>query len=498
MKLFEVLDSKKLSALKVNPEVAPYLNTLINDRANVEVLPILITTSLVSPDTQAMTIPLSEKETVTFQLRGAEPPAPDMVGWVGDVAPDRRQRFTLRSEMDFDPLKWISLVREGEKVVGNIHVDGRLYRLDYVGDGKHVLIKVDESKLPPEAEPLLGPDSGRKDPAVGKQPQSAHSTIRVLLVSTLQSRAANPNYRMPFAQALQDANLYMKNSNVAITYELAGFYDADYDETGRAYFDQLNDMRLAKPFGPDLLRVRDALRADLVSMYSTAREYCGQAWLNASKAQGHSVVSCFGSLAHELGHNIGADHNWHEGDPVRNPPYMYGYRYQAGTPRFSTQMSYACNPACPRIPYHSNPDVTYEGIPVGTREHHDVARRFNDRREVVANFYPNSLSVALSNSMRTCEFEHDVGGSSAVADKCDFFADKQIGIVTVVDVPEGVSFAISEGGKKWRSYRAKTFLPSLLVTPLKADPAHYPNVEIIEGGEAMTGHVTTVSSSFGE
>ncbi|MFJ4385143.1 zinc-dependent metalloprotease family protein [Pseudomonas sp. NPDC089408] len=496
--LFElgaIQERTSLKALKQAPGVSPLLATMLDDPATQSIQEVDVRASTVSADAKSLVVQLGEHKTIQYQMRNADSPAPGMIGWVGDVATDRRQRFNSSSEMDFDPFNWVSLVREGDKVVGDLHVDGQLYRLDYIGNGRHVLIKVDESKLPPEAEPLAGLDSGKRDPTLGKRPQSAHSIIRVLLVSSIQTRARNPNYRMGLAQALQDANLYMRNSRVAITYELAGFYDADYDETGRTYKQQLDDMRLAKPFGVDLLKVREALRADLVSLYSSGSEYCGLAWINASKIQGHSVISCLGALAHEMGHNLGGKHNWHEGDAVGNPPYAYGYRYISGSPRFSTQMSYSCSPACPQIPYHSNPDVTYQNIPVGTAEHHNVARRFNERRETVENFYPPALNMKLIGSIKYCELAHGLGSKTNIATECNYFANKKVVTIQIFNVPEGTRLLFTEGDNKWRSYLAKAFIPELLVTPLLGRPGDYPNMDIEEGSEPMTGMLTTISSS---
>ena len=489
---------QSLEALLHEPGTYPYLATLLAAPATLDIQEVDVRPSAISAEAKTLIVQSTSGKVIHYQLRNSDSPAPGMIGWVGDVATDRRQRFTSPSEMDFDPFNWVSIVREGDKVVGDIHIDGQLYRLDYIGNQRHVLVKVDEAKLSPEAEPLAALDSGIKDPSTGKQPQSAYSIIRMLLVSTKQSRAINPSYRLPFAQALQNANLYMRNSRVAITYQLAGFYDADYDETGRTYKQQLDDMRLAKPFGPDLLKVRDAVRADLVSMYSAGREYCGMAWLNTSKAQGHSVVSCFGSLAHELGHNLGAHHNWHDGDPVGRPPYMFGYRYITGSPRFSTQMSYGCNPACPLIPYHSNPDIEFETIPVGTREHHDVARRFNERREVVEDFYADGNNFTVYEHANyqgnACTFTSKGGVSAYLADMCGEGWQKKVSSLKVSKVKPGARVRIlsdSGSGARYISLR----LDGDLELPTLQGPVEIPGAELNWLGGSLDDKVYQVWSN---
>ncbi|WP_158621148.1 zinc-dependent metalloprotease family protein [Pseudomonas sp. p106] len=379
------------------------LATLLADPANAEITLVKVDPQLVSQQNKELAVSLPDGKTAQFRLRDYTAITSGIVGWVGYLSSTWKQAHGgSSSEIDNDPLFYLSLARAGDTLVGDLTIDGQPYRLQPLDSGQHVLIRIDESKLAPEAEPLLPLGTAAPDPTIGKAAQSAHSTIRVLFMATDQRKLRNPEYKIELALALNNANQYMKNSNVPITYQLAGYYEGPYDETGRSYKEQLNDMRLAQPFAQQLLAIREALRADLVSMYSTATEYCGMAWLTTGKLQGHSVISCSSSLAHELGHNLGANHNWEPGNAIGNPPYMFGYRYTAGTPRFSTQMSYGCSPACPRIAYHSNPRLTYQGIPLGTTQNHDVARRFNERRDTVANFYPSSLETgsALINKKR--------------------------------------------------------------------------------------------------
>lgn len=371
------------------------LATLLADPANAEFTLVKINPALISQQTQDLAVSLPDGKTAQFHLRDFTTITPGIDGWVGyKPSAWKAAHAASASEIENDPLYYLSLVREGDKLAGRVIVEGQRYRLDSIGSGQYVLIKVDESKLPAEGEPLVDPAGQALDETQGKVPQSAHSTIRVMFLATDQRRAKSPYYRLELALALFTANQYMKNSDVQITYELAGFFDEPYDETGRDYKQQLNDIRLAQPFAGNVLRRREALGADMVSMYSTATALCGQAWLASSKARAHSVISCTDALAHELGHNLGASHNWKEGKEEGDPPYMYGYRY-TGSPRFRTQMSYGCSPTCPGVAYHSNPRLTYQGIPLGTEAHHDVARLFNERRETVENFYPVPLAPPM-------------------------------------------------------------------------------------------------------
>ena len=94
--------------------------------------------------------------------------------------------------------------------------------------------------------------------------------------------------------------------------------------------------------------------------------------------------------------------------------FGYGYvnqrAFEPGAPvsaRWRTIMSYNRQCAhvggfhCPRIPYFSNPDKTYNGDPMGVPVDHpsagvegpaDAVRGLNDRREITANYRPSSTS----------------------------------------------------------------------------------------------------------
>lgn len=360
------------------------LATVLANLANAEVTFVKIDPDAVSPQRQDLQVDLPGGKTVQFHLRDFTPITPDIVGWVG-YRPSawKTAHPGSSSEIAIDPRFYLSLVRKGNTVLGDLIVEGQRYRIQPMGPEKNALIKVDESILPPEAEPLVRPGPEAKVSEKAASGDAAHSVIRVMFLATRQMKALNPNYKEGLALALNNANQYMKNSDVQITYELAGFYDGDYDETGRNYLQQLNDMRLAKPFADQVLARREALQADLVSMFSTNPQYCGMAWLTAKKEQAHSVISCSQSLAHELGHNLGVNHGWKEGDAVRDPPYMHGYKHVAA-PAFHTIMIGTHG----SIPFFSNPRLQHEGVPMGTTDHHDAARRFNERRKIVEHFYP--------------------------------------------------------------------------------------------------------------
>jgi hypothetical protein len=364
-----------------------YLKRLLDDPANQELRWVTANPAVIIEAAENISFAVSDMKTVTFHLRQFKSSIEGMVVWIGDTTSDRKTRFPGSNEVDFDPFNNAVIVRDGDKLSGTFMVDGQPYKLAFIEDGRHALIKIDETRLAPEVEPLPGQE-GDADVSITPAADSSIRYIRVLMVTTRQSRATRPTIRADIVNAIEAANLATFNSGVLIRYQLAGIYDAAYDEEGNssAILSELRNVQT--DLGKAVATRRNLYLADLVSMVVTSPEVCGRAYLNATKTSAYSVVSCTPSLAHEMGHNLGADHNCDECTGMGPPPYMFGYRHEV-QPKFRTQMSAECRTgSCPRIAFFSTPHRSYEGVPMGTIEHHDVARRFNERRGVVDDFYP--------------------------------------------------------------------------------------------------------------
>ncbi|WP_338745815.1 M12 family metallo-peptidase [Pseudomonas putida] len=468
-----------------------YLATLLADPANQEITLVKVDPAVVSNKIQDLAVTLPNGEAARFHLRDYNTITPGIDGWVGYKPSVWKQEHASSSaEIEIDPLYYLSLARDGDKIVGSVIVGGQPYRIEYVSPGQHALIKVDESKLP-TGDDALEPESTSRTEAIGKPSTSAHSIIRVLLVTTSDVRATRPNNRAELAQALNDANQYMKNSQIEITFELAGYLDADYSQGLKTAGQQLDDMRLLKPFADVLLASREAYRADLVSLYSTTTGNCGKAWTAPSKVQGHSVVTCRWALAHELGHNLGGRHNWKEGDPERSEPDRYGYGYWRSTePKFYTQMSYSsfCGANCPQIPFFSNPRLLYQGARMGTERNHDVARRFNERRETVENFYPHVVTYTLyeheNYQGQSCTIMHGDMETSYLPSRCGSGWDRKVSSLQIGGVVPGLTIELRPDGVNQTRIHSRTFTGELDVPTMNKAPNFPAGVERVWGGRA--------------
>ncbi|BCT91839.1 hypothetical protein LYSHEL_08630 [Lysobacter helvus] len=277
---------------------------------------------------------------------------------------------------------------------------------------------------------------------------SASTTVDLLVGYTPQFASrfggtAGANTRITFL--VDVANQAYGASQVDAALRLAGTLQVDYTEansnsdalydvTGVACTEQSNgslncdDKPVPAALAP-LVAMREAVGADVVSLVrnysSTAQQGCGIAWLaGAGQAgitatndapYGYSVVSdsngdsggAFPSngtvcrdeaLAHELGHNMGLQHDREtasDTDGVLQPeeygvlPYSFGYR--GGSASVYTVMAYGTT-GLHKVRVFSNPNIlcTWSGgpaaAPCGLADQADNARALRQTIPVVAAF----------------------------------------------------------------------------------------------------------------
>jgi hypothetical protein len=123
---------------------------------------------------------------------------------------------------------------------------------------------------------------------------------------------------------------------------------------------------------------RETYVADAVALLIDDNQYCGLGYLNSSASTAFTVTNwnCatgYYSFGHELGHNLSARHDWYADGCTSggNCPYSKGFVYLED--RWRTVMAYnalcsdtAPGTGCNRLPYWSNPEVSYQGtVPMG-------------------------------------------------------------------------------------------------------------------------------------
>ncbi|MDD2943065.1 MAG: M12 family metallo-peptidase, partial [bacterium] len=169
------------------------------------------------------------------------------------------------------------------------------------------------------------------------------------------------------AAAIASTNTAYTNSGINITLNLVHVAAAGYSDSGDFSTD-LNRLTLTNDgFMDNIHTLRTTYGADMVVLLNNSSAYCGLGWLMTDLNAGYSgymftVVyhACaVGNLsfAHELGHNMGADHDRDNGS---GGLYNYSFGHRFGGSR--SVMAYAPGT---RVSYFSNPNVSYLGQPTG-------------------------------------------------------------------------------------------------------------------------------------
>jgi hypothetical protein len=167
--------------------------------------------------------------------------------------------------------------------------------------------------------------------------------------------------------AMLEANIVFQNSRVNARVHLAQATEINYVESGSVS----NDLaRLTNP-GNGILaqghRLRDQVNADLVCMITET----GSDWWFYG-LQGPSAENAFSIIRRPyltgsyyfpvtLSFNFGCQLERSSADSIGAFPYAYGYSFWGNGTFYSTVEAFSGQ----RIPYFSNPDILFQGVPIG-------------------------------------------------------------------------------------------------------------------------------------
>ncbi len=300
---------------------------------------------------------------------------------------------------------WRGVVEEtGERAVlmlwsnalltGYFAYKGTVFTVESLGGGVHAYAETDRNKLPADhpppapardSAPMPSPNASPAprpappEPAVApfvdadrKALEAKSITIDLMVLYT--GNAAKRYIRDPadlLALAIEETNETFRNSGLGnISLRLVHSQLIDYDASTEDQFTHLYTM--VDGLGPfkDVKKLRDEKRADIVGLIIDNPKGCGLSTRvgperdEAFFVVHHSCAAVTMSIAHEIGHILGARHDRFVDES--NVPFAYGHGYVNGS-KWRDIMGYkeGCG-GCPRIPFWSNPRIMYKGEPTGT------------------------------------------------------------------------------------------------------------------------------------
>jgi len=310
-----------------------------------------------------------------------------------------------------DRLVWHGHGEDGSQVVlavvkgalaGTIYRDGQTYDVVSDGNGLYRISELDSAAFPtddPEFDSLSpaadAGGSGTTSGAPAAQGDTAPQ-IDVMVVWTPAARNAVGGTQAAIDSLVQsavaNANLAYANSGVTARLRLVHSEEVNFTETSISA-----DLPSLRNVGDGVLdgvhTLRDQYGADIVTLlgngYAGAGA-CGLGYLMSTPSTSfasyafdvvdRSCAAGYLSYAHEVGHNEGLHHDPANASGTPSYPYAYGYQDPSGL--FRTVLSYG---SAQRVPYFSNPNVLYSGLPTGTSSQNNAAA-LNLTAPVVAQF----------------------------------------------------------------------------------------------------------------
>ncbi|MCP4895490.1 MAG: hypothetical protein GY906_00820 [bacterium] len=270
------------------------------------------------------------------------------------------------------------LVVTGGELAGSVSLPGAHFEIRSVGGGVHAIHEIDQSAFPPEMHGIHGPESltlSRYEPA--RAPDTCQE-ILVLVPYSPEARAAaggTAAIQNLVALAVTETNQSYVNSGLTQRIALAYTLETLPGDATNNFNTDLNALRvLTDGVFENVDEAREDYNADVVGLIIENSSSCGLGYLNSSEATAFSVThrTCatgYYSFGHELGHNMSARHDWYV-DDCSSASCAYRKGFVNVADQWRTVMAYnrLCadsGTSCTRLPYWSNPDVTYGGDSMG-------------------------------------------------------------------------------------------------------------------------------------
>ena len=233
-------------------------------------------------------------------------------------------------------------------MAGTVFAEDRVYEILYAGDGEHEVREIEPSAFPTDDPhhdlPLVEPDAqaGVLDPLVeANVAADSASQIDVMVVWTPAARsAAGGTAAMQSLVDLSVANSNTAYANSNVTQRIRLVYSGEVTYTESSISTDLSRLTSTSDGNMDTVHsLRNTYGADVVTLIGNgyvSAGACGLGYLMSYVSTGFASTAfnvvdrtCSAgnlSFPHELGHNMGLQHD--PGNAGSSPAYSYAYGYQ--------------------------------------------------------------------------------------------------------------------------------------------------------------------------
>jgi hypothetical protein len=377
-----------VESLDLTPEQANRLATYRADPAAAEITVVRLAENALK-QADRVNLNLGAGRNIALDKLRLNERSPQNYSWAGQNAPAAVNGASPRDTTE------VNIVVNGDAAVGTIRAGGELYRLRPLSEGLAALIRVDQTRMPPEhpegfEEMQAAPRGAVQQDAAPGTAQDSSASFSVIVAYTADAKAQAGDIDALIQLAIDETNQGYANSGVGTRVTLAHKYQTSYREAGDVGSDLGRFRGKGDGAADEVHDLRDQHAADVaVLLTGSAGGTCGVGYLDARADYAFAVVAqnCatgYYSFGHEIGHIQGARHN-PETDPSSSP-YTYGHGFYYPAQHWRTVMAYDCPGGCTRLNYWSNPLKNRDGVAMGSSALSNNARVLNETASRVANF----------------------------------------------------------------------------------------------------------------
>jgi peptidyl-Asp metalloendopeptidase len=319
-------------------------------------------------DNPAETITLNLFDGVAFTavFNRKETNALGSFAWIGYL-----KRFEDGKEIELGQA--VLIVTKGV-LSGSVSMPDGTFQVRNVGPDVYSIQEIDQANFPEEMEPII------VEPSEKELTQDLDSTaadpcdqITVLVAYSPEARAAQggtAGIQALIALAVAETNQSYVNSGLIQRLVLVHTMETGPGDAANNFFTDLTNLQvITDGVFENVDEARETYFADIVALIIENSSSCGLGYLDSNAAYAFSVIhrTCatgYYSFGHELGHNMGAHHDWYVEGSIG-----YNKGFVNLTDDWRTIMAYnsLCSDHgdghCSRLQYWSNPNVAYGSPP---------------------------------------------------------------------------------------------------------------------------------------